>query len=127
MSFFSKIFNTEKPKEGIWKTLQTEEELVAIIQKSFDKPTAIFKHSTRCSISSMAKSRLERNWDIAKDDLDIYYLDLIQYRSTSNKIAELTGVHHQSPQIILMKGGKAVYHASHSSISAEDLKAALAS
>ncbi len=126
MGFFNRLLNTnDKTKDSIWKVLTTEEELSVIIQRSHEKPMAIFKHSTRCSISSMAKSRLERNWDIPADKLDIYYLDLIQYRPTSNKIAELTEVQHQSPQVIVLNKGKAIYNASHNQISVEGIKEAL--
>ncbi len=96
-----------------------------IIQESSEKPIAIFKHSTRCSISAMAKRRLERNWDIASDFLDIYYLDLIRYRSISNLIEITLEVQHESPQLILLKEGEVVFHTSHNSISVEGLKAEL--
>jgi len=68
----------------------------------------------------MAKSRLERSWNLS-DQVDIYYLDLIAFRSVSNKIAELLGVVHESPQLILLKEGNAVYHTSHNDISVEGL------
>ncbi len=108
-----------------WQVLQNEEQLRQIANQSFEKPVAIFKHSIRCSISSMAKRRLERNWDIAEDQLTIYYLDLITFRSVSNKIAEAFEVPHESPQILLVKDGEVIFHTSHSDISVEGLKAEL--
>jgi len=117
MGFFSKKETPSIP----WINLTSEEELDAAIKQSFDKPVALFKHSTRCSISSMAKSRLERSWDLS-EQVDIYYLDLISYRPVSNKIASVLAVQHESPQVILLKDGKAVYHTSHSDISVEGLK-----
>lgn len=85
----------------------------------------IFKHSTRCSISSMAKSRLDRAWD---DSIEtpMYYLDLIAHRDISNQIANLYQVEHQSPQILLIKKGVCVYNSSHSNITVEDLKNSIA-
>ncbi|HQX96478.1 MAG TPA: DUF2847 family protein, partial [Chitinophagaceae bacterium] len=41
-----------------WTVLNTEEQLAEIINKSHSKAQVIFKHSIRCSISSMVKSRL---------------------------------------------------------------------
>ncbi|MCH2043835.1 MAG: bacillithiol system redox-active protein YtxJ [Saprospiraceae bacterium] len=92
---------------------------------SFEKPVAIFKHSTRCSISSVAKRRLERSWDLPKEEIDVYYLDLIRYRSISNQIASQFAVKHESPQLILLKDGKVVHHSSHNMIDVDGIKAAL--
>jgi bacillithiol system protein YtxJ len=50
-----------------------------------------------------------------------YYLDLLEFRPISNEIAGRFGVMHQSPQIILIKNGNAVYTASHSDIQVVDL------
>ncbi|MEZ4884724.1 MAG: bacillithiol system redox-active protein YtxJ [Chitinophagales bacterium] len=108
-----------------WQILQNEEQLKDIANESFTKPVAIFKHSISCSISAMAKRRLERSWDIAEDALTIYYLDLIRFRSVSNKIAEAFEVRHESPQILLIKNGDLTFHTSHSAISVEGLKAEL--
>lgn len=108
-----------------WKNLDTEAQLTEIINQSHEKAVAIFKHSTRCSISSMAKRRLERHWDIDEQDLDMYYLDLIRYRSISNQIADTLGAQHQSPQLVLIKNGKAIYNDSHNAISVLDIKDAL--
>lgn len=98
-----------------WQTIESIEDLGKAL--ALPGPIAIFKHSTRCAISSMAKSRLERNWSNDLDHIHFYYLDLIKYREVSNYIAEKFQVYHQSPQVIVIKDGKAVYNASHSSIS----------
>ena len=108
-----------------WKTLETLEQLDSILNASQEKPVAIFKHSISCGISSMVKSQLEESWNINPEELDFYYLDLITNRPVSNKIAEQLDVVHQSPQVILVKKGKAVYHSSHHSISVEALQDAL--
>jgi len=120
MGFFSKKNTSSIP----WINLTTEEELADAVKQSFQKPVILFKHSTRCSISSMAKSRLERSWNLS-DHLDAYYLDLIAFRPVSNKIAESLNVVHESPQVILLKEGKAIYHTSHNDISVESLAAEL--
>ena len=106
-----------------WKHVILEEALETIVQESHDKPQLIFKHSTRCSISSMAKNRLERDWSL--DNVDPWYLDLIVYRSISNMIESRFKVRHESPQAILFINGAVVYHASHSEISVDDIKAQL--
>lgn len=102
-----------------WELLNTTDRLEAIKEKSTEKPQVIFKHSTRCSISSMAKRRLERTWNIEDEKADIHYLDLIAYRSISNLVADDFGVTHESPQILIIKDKQAVFHTSHSDISTD--------
>lgn len=102
-----------------WIPLQSEEQLDNIIADSANKPQLIFKHSTRCSISSMAKNRLDKR-DLP-DGVDFYYLDLLKYRNVSNKIADTFDVHHASPQVLLIKDGKCVYDESHSGITMEEI------
>ena len=105
-----------------WNKLETEEGLSKLIELSKEQPIMIFKHSTRCSISSMALSRLERSWtDENSAQVTPYYLDLIANRNVSTKIAETLHVMHESPQVIVLKGGEAVYDASHMSISTNDI------
>lgn len=108
--------------KNIWSVLDSDDQLSSSLDDSFHRPVVIFKHSTRCSISSLAKNRLEQEWELTFGDHQIYYLDLIAFRSISNAVAEKLDVEHQSPQIIVIKEGKAVYNASHSSINVEDLR-----
>lgn len=111
------LFGRNKETNQIqWEVLETERQLLDYIEKSAEQPVMLFKHSTRCSISTMAKSRLERSWNYTNDQILPVYLDLITYRNISNKIAELTGVVHQSPQAIVLKNKEVVYHGSHNSI-----------
>lgn len=99
-----------------WKQLEKPEQLQELFNESSNQNLVIFKHSTRCNISKMVKDRIERDW---KDTIDLpfYYLDLINNREISNSIAEQTGVEHQSPQIIVLRGGKSVFTTSHGQIS----------
>ncbi|MEM9917017.1 MAG: bacillithiol system redox-active protein YtxJ [Bacteroidota bacterium] len=109
-----------------WKVLDSMDQLQQIIEGSHQRPAVIFKHSVTCGISAMSKFQLEREWDFQEEELDFYYLDLLNHRDISNKVADLTGVIHQSPQVILLKGGKAVYNTSHHNISIGALKQAIA-
>ncbi|MFP5080435.1 bacillithiol system redox-active protein YtxJ [Pedobacter sp. JCM 36344] len=81
----------------------------------------IFKHSTRCSVSMMAKRRFEMDWEAIPENTSLYFLDLIKYRPISVQIAETFQVQHESPQILLIKDGNCVLDASHSDISAEEV------
>lgn len=113
-------------KVAQWKDLNSIEQLDQIVQASHVKPVVLFKHSTRCGISSMVLNRLQRDWnDTEMENVDFYYLDLISHRNISNKIAEQLNIFHQSPQIILLKNGEVVYHDSHNGISYNSIKSHL--
>lgn len=108
-----------------WKDLTSIEQLKEILALSTEKPIVLFKHSTRCSISSMALSRFEKEWNQDNNEIDLYYLDLLNHRDVSNEIASITGVVHQSPQAILISNNEVKYAASHNSISANDIQNAI--
>lgn len=95
-----------------WNPLTHVSQIPSIDAESENETVVIFKHSTRCSISSTALARIERKWQ-ATQPLKWYYLDLLQYREISNKLAEHYDVEHQSPQVLLIKNGTCVYTASH--------------
>jgi bacillithiol system protein YtxJ len=103
-----------------WLSLEKEQQLDEIIQLSHDvhiDAVAIFKHCTRCSISSMAKNRLERSWNPNNKNIPVYYLDLISFRQLSNEVANRFDLIHESPQLLLIQKGELKAHASHSAIS----------
>jgi len=102
-----------------WNILNDYNQVQNLVEASHLKPQAIFKHSTRCSISVMAKSRLERSG--LPEEIQFHYLDLLQYRDISNKIAEQFGVYHQSPQILLIKNGECIFEETHSAISMDEI------
>jgi len=102
-----------------WIELNEPSQIQEIKERSGEKPQVIFKHSTRCSISSVAKSRLERT--AAPDNVDFYYLDLIRHRNLSEKIATDFAVYHESPQVLLIRNGECVYDESHSGISMDEI------
>lgn len=103
-----------------WIALTDESQLVDIKEKSKNNPQLIFKHSTRCSISGVAKNRLEKSTPPA--NVDFYFLDLIRNRDISQKIAEEFSVYHESPQVLLIKNGKCVYEESHSGINMDEIE-----
>ncbi len=125
MSLLNNLFGKNKQEPAVdafWKTLVNSEQLEEIKKTSFEKPVAIFKHSTRCSISRMAWNQFQKHYNISNDNIEVYYLDLIEYRSISNAIADDFQVQHQSPQIVVIKDGVCVFTTSHESIDAKDLE-----
>ena len=120
MSLFNKLFKTSEasgPKnEAIWLPLTELQQLDQIINESFNKPQLLFKHSTRCGISRMVKNQFETDYAWDSNEADLYYLDLLNYRTISNEIATRFNVYHESPQLIILKNGVVEAHASHGAI-----------
>lgn len=125
MSIFNSLFGSSEASNTnsniSWRVLTDLGQLHEIINVSMTTPVVIFKHSTRCSVSRMALKQFENEFDL-QSKVTPYFLDLLEHRDVSNEIAELFQVMHQSPQLILIKNGVAIYSASHSDIEAEDLK-----
>lgn len=106
-----------------WNKLEQIEQLVDIDVQSHQAPVLVFKHSTRCSISSAALARIERSWNEAEmSEVQAYYLDLIAHRTTSNAVADHYEVEHQSPQVLVIKKGECIYNESHMGIDYDELK-----
>jgi bacillithiol system protein YtxJ len=125
MSIFNSLFGSSEEKKETtskinWIPLTNLDQLNEIVALSNEKPVAIFKHSTRCSVSRFALKQFENQFDSA-DATDTYFLDLIEHRDVSNEIANRFQVVHQSPQLLLIKSGQSIYDASHSDIDAKDL------
>ena len=106
-----------------WENISSIEDVRKIKEKSSEIPCLIFKHSTRCSISSVAKARMEE-WQ--NDLVKSYFLDLLKLREVSNFIADYFQVHHESPQIILLYKGECIFDASHLDIRGSEIDEALA-
>lgn len=125
MSIFNSIFGEPKPNSNSsnidWTPLEDLGQIEEIITLSEQKPVIIFKHSTRCSISRMALKNFENEYDLG-ENVSAYFLDLISFREVSNEIASRFNVVHQSPQLLLIVGGKSIYDVSHSAIDAQELK-----
>lgn len=104
-----------------WNYLTTEAELENLVEKSAHTAQVIFKYSGRCSISDVAKTRLERK--TAPLSVDFYLVDVIEHRALSNKIARDFGVQHESPQILIIKNAECVYDESHLGIRMDEIAA----
>ena len=110
-----------------WKNLDTVAAVDQIKDSSYQRPAVIYKHSTRCSISSMALSRLERAWKPEEmQSVDIFFVDLIRHRDVSQAVAQTFQIEHASPQLLVIQNGECVYHTSHMGISYQDLKRQIA-
>jgi len=129
MGLFNKIFKSTLEAENSikisWIALTSIEQLEALILQSSLKPALIFKHSTRCGISRMALKSFERDYNLNEENIDLYFLDLLNFRNISNAISVKLNVQHQSPQAIAVKNEHVIYHDSHYQISIDAVKKAL--
>jgi len=101
-----------------WTFLENPTQISAI--KSKAGYSLIFKHSTRCSISMMAKKRVDMDLSDLPETVQPFFLDLIAHRELSKQIAEVFQVHHESPQLLLIKDGECILDQSHGDISIEE-------
>jgi len=125
MGLFKNIFKTSEPREEKilpWISLNTTAQLNDIAEKSKTKTQVVFKHSTRCGISSMVMRQFKASYYLTDKDVDLYYLDLLSYREVSNEVSRKFQVFHESPQILIIKNGAVVAHASHGGINTVDLQ-----
>ncbi|MEH6306142.1 bacillithiol system redox-active protein YtxJ [Olivibacter sp. CPCC 100613] len=97
-----------------WIELNSPDVLEAIADSN--SYAIIFKHSTRCPVSGMAKRTFEFESSLIPEEIPVYLVDLIKYRDISNQIAAKWNVRHESPQVLLVKGDHCLYNESHSEI-----------
>jgi len=126
MGLLNKIFGgSREPKEEKllpWIVLNSLEQLSTIEQRSKTKIQVIFKYSTRCGVSSMVMNQFVSNYNFTQDEMDLYYLDLLSYRDVSNEVGYKFQVIHASPQLLVIKNGVVVAHASHGAINGIELE-----
>jgi len=129
MSLFKNIFGENKSEESQnenvkakFITLNAVEQFDEIDEISHTKPVVLFKHSTRCIISRTVLKQFDAEYNFPEDKMNWFLLDLLNHRDLSNEIAHRYNVTHQSPQIVVIQNGKAVFNESHESITADDLK-----
>jgi monothiol bacilliredoxin len=101
-----------------WISLESAEQVKDIKQQQ--GYSIIFKHSIRCSISLMAKRRVEMDKDHLPSNIKLYFLDLIRFRDISSQVAQDFQVHHESPQLLVIKDGECILDQSHGHISLEE-------
>ncbi len=124
LNLFGKNKDQSKKEQKVlpWQKLEKLEQLDEIVKRSKGKPQLIYKHSTTCGISRMVLNMFTEAYAFDENQADLYYLDLHSYRDVSNETGYKFQVMHQSPQLLIIKNGVAVAHASHGAISDMDLE-----
>lgn len=104
-----------------WKEITSIESVNLLKQESQQHPEkaiVIFKHSTRCGTSRMAKNLFESQWNISEQ---AYLINVVESRAASNSLESVFGIPHESPQVLVIKNGVSIYDNSHDSIDAEEV------
>lgn len=126
MGLFNSVFGKSEKKQEVthvnWIPLTSLDQLNEVKEQSKGETILIFKHSTRCGISSMVIKRFENLFDESMNQIKVYYLDLLNYRNISDEIGYTFQVMHQSPQLLVIKNETAVLHASHYDIAQVDIQ-----
>ena len=124
MGFLDQIFGKKEEQDQtktLWRKLESIKDLDAAVERSFQQKVLIFKHSTRCFISKTVLKSFEKQMENSDKEQTYYFLDLIANRDISNEIESRFDVTHQSPQLIALENGKAIYNASHQSIDLDQI------
>ena len=122
MGIFDSVFGKKEKKEKKalpWITLESVAQLEEIVKKSKNKSQVIYKHSSTCGISRMVLGMFTDSFDM-ETDVDLYFLTIQNHRDVSNTIADKFEVRHESPQLLVIKNGAAVFNTSHGAISEMD-------
>ena len=92
------------------------------LERAFREPWAlVFKHSTRCPVSSAAWREVAA-FRKAHPDAVVLVVHVVEQRALSNALASRTGVRHASPQAILLENGRVAWHASQEGVTADALE-----
>lgn len=129
MGILNSIFGSsdnKKPKVEIkkninWIPLTSLEQIDTIKTTSKTEAIMVFKHSTRCGISSMVIKQFEKLFEEEHQHIKVYYLDLLNYRNISDELGFTFQVMHQSPQLLVIRNEVSVHDASHYDITQVDL------
>jgi len=103
---------------GVMQELNSRQECDAAFGR---ESSIIFKHSTQCPISANARREME-SFTSGGEPVPVYMLDVNERRELSDYVAERTGIEHQSPQVVLLRGGDPAWHASRFDITARTLR-----
>lgn len=108
---FFKSDHKSSNQDQIRIDFESKEQWADLMELSNKQPVYIYKHSSRCGISSMVLSRFEKQVKERKETY--FYLHIQGFRSLSNWLATELGIRHESPQLIILKNEKVLAHDSH--------------
>lgn len=99
-------------------SLTTATDLDDLFQRSQEGPIILFKHSLTCPVSSSAYQEMRQL------SREVAIIVLQSSRDVSLETERRTGVRHESPQVIIVRDGAAVWNASHWAIKTDTVESA---
>lgn len=109
----------------LWKPITSLDDLNQVIDNSKTKPALVFKHRPSSPESIEKKIELENTWTISSEVVDLFIVDDMKDHDVSLEIAEVAGIQHEFPQIVLFADGVTMYDESLEMISVKKIKLAL--
>jgi bacillithiol system protein YtxJ len=107
--------------------LTSPDQIDTLLEESESRPVLLFKHSGSCGTSAYALDELRDVLDRPQADAVRYAVVVVQSdRETSNAVATRLGVRHETPQALLLRGGRVVWNASHHRLTADVIARAVA-
>ena len=103
------------------KSLHKPEVWQKVLDESEDQPVVLFKHSNSCPLSADAHTEVKKLERQGAFEESMYIVIVQNAREISDRVAEELEVEHESPQILIIRDGEAVYHANHGDIDADDI------
>jgi bacillithiol system protein YtxJ len=89
------------------------------LQQANETPAILFKHSNTCGISARAHRQM------AEVEQAIGIIIVQNARPVSEEIVRRFGLSHETPQVLIVRGGDLLWNASHHNVSAPAVEAAL--
>lgn len=111
--------------QSAYQSLHTVADLDAAIASSHERPVLLFKHSLTCGISAQADDQVRQFLDATGAGVLCGLVVVQRSRPVSAAIVERLGVRHESPQALLLRDGRVVWHASHWRVNASALQEAV--
>jgi bacillithiol system protein YtxJ len=115
-------FNNKAKQKTMIEKISSIKNWQELFLSSTSSTVIILKHSNACPISTNAYSKIEHGLASGEIDQKVYLVVVQENREISNQIEQDLGVKHESPQVIIIKDKKVVYHSSHDNIKIEDIK-----
>jgi bacillithiol system protein YtxJ len=99
-----------------WIMLEEIRHFHELLEVSTQEPAVIFKHSSRCGLSSMKLQEII-GWHEHRKQVPVYFLNVIRFRSISDLIEDQCNVRHETPQVLVVSKGRSIYDEDHMRIS----------
>lgn len=108
-----------------WKSLSTIQEFDQLIELSREKPVLIFKHRPSSPESMEALEKLESEWSISPENLELYMIDVMKDKNVTEAVTDMAGVMNEYPQVLLFADGVTMYDESREMINVKKIRLAL--